>query len=289
MFLLDTTEKLLITAFLVTTMLGIGMQTRPEDLHSLMTSKDLLVRTILSNFLMVPIAGAAIISFLPLQRPVAGALLLLACTPGGISSLQFTSRAKGSAARAGAIPLLLSLLAVFISPWILQLALPGKVQVVIPYGRTLVFLMVFMALPSFAGMLMLNSMPRAAGKLAKPVGLAGIAAFVAFMVVSRSIRQTAAGEIGAVAVGAMLLLVLASMTIGWVIGGPTANGRRILASATSMRNAALCLAIVHSSAPGHAVLVPLIAFSLIMVPPNMLFTIFSVLGPGKGADPLPPQ
>jgi len=37
----------------------------------------------------------------------------------------------------------------------------------------------------------------------------------------------------------------------------------------------LCLAIVESSSPGHAVEVPLIAFSLLMVPTNMLLTVYN--------------
>jgi BASS family bile acid:Na+ symporter len=277
MFLLNTTETILILVFLVTSMLSIGMQTRVSDLRSLVATRGFLVRTLLANFLVVPIAGVAVVLLLPLQPHVAGALVLLACTPGGLSAVQFTSQVKGSEPLAGAILCLLSFLALFISPLILQLVLPGNVQMVIPYGRALLFILVHLLLPLLAGMLLLGKAPGAATKLSRLLALAGVVAFVAFMVVTGDARKAATGEIGMAAVGAMLLFIFVSMAVGWFMGGPTRDSRRILATSTSMRNAALCLAIVESSSPGHAVMVPLIAFSLLMVPTNMLFTVYHTI------------
>ncbi len=275
MFLLNTTEKMLILVFFVSSMLSIGMQTHVSDLRSLLASRGVLLRTLLANFLVVPIVGVVIALLLPLQPHVAGALVLLACTPGGLSAIQFTSQVKGSAPLAGGILGLLSFLALFISPLILLLVLPGNVQMVIPYGRALLFFLVCMLLPFLAGMLLLGKAPGAVAKLSRLVALAGVVAFVAFMVVTGNVRKAAAGEIGMAAVGAMLLFIFVSMAVGWFMGGPSRDSRQILATSTSMRNAALCLAIVESSSPGHAVMVPLIAFSLLMVPTNMLFTVYN--------------
>ena len=277
MFLLDTTEKILVLLFLVTTMLSIGMQTRVSDLRSLAATRGLLVRTLLANFVVVPIAGVAVVLFFPLQPHVAGALMLLACTPGGLSAIQFTRQVKGGAALAGAILGLLSLLAVFLSPLILKVVLPGNVQIAIPYGSALLSFLVFVLLPLLAGMFLLGKAPGAAAKLSRLLALVGLVAFVAFMVVTGGARKAAAGEIGMAAVGAMLLFIFVSMAVGWFMGGPSRDSRQILATSTSMRNAALCLAIVESSSPGHAVMVPLIAFSLLMVPTNMLFTMYHTI------------
>ena len=147
--------------------------------------------------------------------------------------------------------------------------------VTIPYGGSLLALLLYMVVPLLAGMLVLDKAPGAAAKLSKLLALVGIVAFVAFMVVTGSKRQAAVGEIGMVAVGAMLLFIFASMAVGWFMGGPNRDSRQVLATSTSMRNAALCLAIVEASASGHAILVPLIAFSLLMVPTNMLFTVYN--------------
>lgn len=274
---LGTTAKILVLTFLVASMLSLGMQTGVSDLRSLLASRSLLVRTLLANFLVTPILGVALVLVVPLEPHVAGALLLLACTPGGLSAIQFTSQVKGSAALSVAVMCLLALLAVFVSPLILKLVLPASVQMVIPYGGALLFFLVVLLVPLLAGMLLLGKAPGAAMKLSSLAALVGLVAFIGFMVATGAARKLAVGEIGLVAVGAMLLFILASMAVGWLMAGPARDARRVLASATSMRNAALCIAIVESSAPGHAVLVPLIAFSLLMVPTNMLFSVYNTV------------
>jgi hypothetical protein len=71
----------------------------------------------------------------------------------------------------------------------------------------------------------------------------------------------------------MMLFVVVSMAIGWVMGGPNRRSRQVLATVTSMRNTAVCLIIARNSPVGAAAFTPLIAFSLLMVTPNTLFTL----------------
>jgi bile acid:Na+ symporter, BASS family len=274
MFQLATNAQLLVLLFLVTAMLSVGMQTHVSDLRAMLSSRKFLTRLLLANFVVVPIVGVAIALLLPLQRPVAGALVLLACTPGGLSALNFTTKVAGRVYLAGAAMCLLALLALLISPLLLKLVLPAHVDLAIPYGRYLGFILIFLLLPLLAGMLLLAKAPAAAMKLSKPLGLVSLVVFISFMVVSGAARKAAAGEIGVVAVAAILLFIVVSMAIGWFMGGPTRETRQVLATCTGIRNVVLCMAIVHTSAPEHAVLVPLFAFSLLMVPPDMLFTIY---------------
>jgi BASS family bile acid:Na+ symporter len=194
-----------------------------------------------------------------------------------MSTVQFTGKVKGEAHVAGAVMCLLSLLSLIISPMLLQLILPATVRLVVPYGDAMLYIVLFMLLPLLAGMLLLDKVSAVAQKLFKPLSLVGLVTFLTFMVITGSFRQAATGEIGTVAVGALLLFFVVCMLVGWFFGGPTRNLRQILATATSMRNAALCVAIVESSLPSHIMLVPLISFSLLMVPTNMLFTIFFVV------------
>jgi bile acid:Na+ symporter, BASS family len=286
MFQLDTKAIVLVLLFLVTAMLSVGMQTQVSDLRSLISSRRFLARLLLANFVVVPIVGVAIALLLPLEPRVAAALVLLACTPGGLSALNFTTKVKGDAYLAGAAMCLLSLLALFVSPLLLKLVLPAHVELVVPYGRYLGFILIFLVLPLLVGMLVLGKAPAAAMKLSKPLGLVSLVVFISFMVASGAARKAAAGEIGVVAVLAILLFIVVSMTIGWFIGGPARDTRQVLATATGIRNVVLCMAIVQASAPGHPVLVPLFAFSLLMVPPDMLFTIYCAVQAKRSARKL---
>jgi len=277
MFLLETPEKILMLIFLITSMMSIGMQTRISEIKSVFASKDFLIRTFLANFVIVPIVGMIVVRIFPLSPPVESAILLLAFTPGGLSAIQFTSHVKGSAALSGAMVFFLSLLAIFVSPLMLYLVLPKDLTSTIPYGQALIFLLVYLLLPILIGMYLLNKVPHIATKFSKLVGLVGVATFLAFMIITSSDRKEALGQIGSTGVIAMLLFILVSMVVGWFMGGSSRDARQILATATSMRNAVLCVGIVQGSSPGSVVLVPLIAFSLLMVPPNMLFAIFSIV------------
>ena len=59
MFLLemDLLPRILMLLFLMTAMLSVGMQTTAGDLRSLLRSKGLLLRSLLANFVAVPIVG----------------------------------------------------------------------------------------------------------------------------------------------------------------------------------------------------------------------------------------
>ena len=80
--------------------------------------------------------------------------------------------------------------------------------------------------------------------------------------------------IGLNAVIVMLILILVSMVIGWLLGGPEKGTRQILTTGTSFRNAPLCLLIAMKSFPDTNVVVAVVAFTALMVPPNMLFTVY---------------
>lgn len=92
-------------------------------------------------------------------------------------------------------------------------------------------------------------------------------------------HMTAIGEKEAQAVagsqtqGITLLFIVTVILIGWFLGGPKKGNREVLATASSMRNIALRMAIVLTSFPNQGVEAPLIAFVALMIPVNMLFTV----------------
>ena len=78
-------------------------------------------------------------------------------------------------------------------------------------------------------------------------------------------------------VEAMLGLIVATMIVGWLGGGPHWETRRVLASASSMRNVALSLAIVTRSIPDAGVEVPLVAFCALMITPNLILLVLTLV------------
>jgi predicted Na+-dependent transporter len=86
---------------------------------------------------------------------------------------------------------------------------------------------------------------------------------------SRAVRQ-----LGLATLAAMVFLVLGSMVIGWFLGVPRRENRRILATGTSMRNVGLCAVIAMNSFPNTRVAIALVAFSTLMVTPNSVLLVY---------------
>jgi BASS family bile acid:Na+ symporter len=283
MFLLDTVQKILVYAFLITAMLSVGLQTTPGDLRSFLRSKGFLLRTLLANFVAVPIVGILLAKTLPFTPEAATALLLLACTPGGVSALQFTSRIKGAALFAGSSSFLLAFVAVFLSPALVALVLPGDISVVIPYGRALLFVVLFLLLPLVAGKLVRSRDEHLAEKLVKPCAIISALLFFVVLVLLMGLKKEAMSAVGKETLLYMLIFIVISMAVGWVMGGPAKETRTVLATVTAMRHVALSLFIALNAFPGPEVQTPLLAFSVLMIPPNMLFTVYMVIRSKKAA------
>src|SRR6516165_9382402 len=74
----------------------------------------------------------------------------------------------------------------------------------------------------------------------------------------------------------MLLLLVVSMLIGWFIGGPDGESRRVLATSTGMRSIVVVLYVARYCFPGTNVyMIPIVYLSL-MVPINLLFPQWSL-------------
>ncbi|HET9951442.1 MAG TPA: bile acid:sodium symporter [Candidatus Eisenbacteria bacterium] len=292
MFLLSASERLLVVLFLWCSVMGVGMQSSMAEMRSLLASRGYLFRALLANFVLVPLVGIALVRIIPFSPAGSGALLLLACVPGGLSMVKYTSKVKGESSQAGATLALLSLLAVFVSPFLLGLALPANVEFAVPYDRILAFIAVLVLLPLGLGLLVRRKSPDLAERLAKILGLVGTVAFVIFMSVTKVFRKEALQSVSIPAVVGMIVLLVAAMAIGWFLGGPARKSRQILATSTSMRNAALCLAIANSSPSGQVLIAPLLGFTILMIPPNLLFTLYHSIRSKRearraGGAPLP--
>jgi BASS family bile acid:Na+ symporter len=274
---MDLLPRILTLLFLITAMLSVGLQTTAGDLRSLLKLKGLLLRSLLANFVAVPIVGIVLVRTLPFKPEAAAALLLLACTPGGISALQFTTKIKGASLFAGSSAFLLTFVAVFLSPALVALVLPGDISVVIPYGRALLFVVVFLLLPLVAGTLVHGRWERPAEKLSKLCAIISLVLFIVVLVLIMGLRKEAMNAVGKEALLYMLIFIIISMAVGWFMGGPAKDTRPVLATVTGMRHVALSILIALNAFPDQAVQAPLLAFSVLMVPPSMLLTAYMLI------------
>ena len=67
--------------------------------------------------------------------------------------------------------------------------------------------------------------------------------------------------------------MIVSWIVGWLMGGPEIKNRKVLAISTAMRNVGVCFPLAVNYFPGTDVLAPILAFSGISIPMNMVFAI----------------
>jgi len=280
---MENLDTLAFLGFLLSTMLSLGLQTEVGQLREIFSARSPLLPMLLANFVIAPLLGMAIVRMVPMPEGSAAALLILACVPGGLSALQFTRKQKGHEAVAGAAVVLLSVLAVFVSPVLVRAVLPGDANPEVPYLRLLGFYALFLLAPLGAGILIGERSPRLAEMLTSFLGVLSAALFIGFMLLTKSFRKEAVASVGGAAVAAMLVFILATMVTGWLLGGPHFERRHLLASTTSMRNAALALAVARESPQGALILPSLVAFSLLMVPPNTLLMLWGLIRARRAA------
>ena len=268
---MDATTLFIAHVFVVNSMLGIGLQVGTEQLREALRCWGFLIRALAVNFIILPLIGVVMTLTIPMSEAGVVAFLVLACAAGGPSALQFTGKQRPAVAYAGELALLLAMLSLFITPVLVELALPAGARLVMPYARTFWLYLLMLAGPLALGMFVRSRSTSVAARFAQPMILLGTVAFVLLIAVTLSTRQAAIQSLTVSGLAAMIGYILIAMLIGWAMGGPTRHTRRVLATASSMRHIALGLLIAEQSFPGLAVEVPLIAFSALMIPPNLIF------------------
>lgn len=269
--------KLSAYIFLVTTMLGIGLKVTGGEVLQTLNDRSLVLRSLLLNIILVPILGLIVTAIVPMPRDTKIGILLMAAAPGGLSAIQFTSKGKDGLTFAASLLFILSVVAIVVTPLTAKLMLPIHTPVSLSYLRVIHVLLIYLLLPLLIGFALQRLSGRVAHVLSRPASLCGTLSFMAMIILTMTLKKQTVLAIGGSGVAAMLILILASMVIGWVLGGPDKNNRRVMAIGTSMRNAAICLLIAQKSFPDTGIDVVVVAFSALMVPPNMLFTLYEVI------------
>lgn len=262
----------LLNFFVVVVMLSIGLRTSGGELLETLHDRRLLGRTLLANCIVIPAVGFLLVHLFPLTSAARIGIMLLAAIPGTPIALQFTRLAKTRLAFAAALTFALSVVSIAMTP----LAIATMPEMVRHDEKPLLLLfgslLIYVALPLWVGLWVAKRVPKVASRLVLPLGGLATIAFLLLMWETRLMRHQAFDAIrGGGAVLAMFLLLLVSMAIGWWIGGPDRETRRVVATSTGMRSVIVVLYIARYCFPGTNVhVVPIVYFSL-MVPTNLLF------------------
>ena len=262
----------LLDLFVILVMLSIGLRVRGGELLEVLGNRALFTRTLLANCVLIPGIGFLLVKLFPLTPDAGIGILLLAAIPGTPIALQYTRKAKTRLAFGAVMTLVLSLASIVLTPLAFEVMPRIAQRGERPILNLIASMMLYISLPLCAGLLMARRAPTIAPRLVVPLEILASAVFVFLMWETRLARREALYAIaGGGTILAMFLLLAISMLIGWFIGGPDDESRRVLATSTGMRNVIVVLYIARYCFPGtHVYMVPIVYLSL-MVPINLLF------------------
>jgi len=262
----------LLNFFVAVVMFSIGLRVSGGELLGILRNRALFMRTLLANCVLIPAIGFLLVRLFPLTPDASIGILLLAAIPGTPIALQFTRRAKTRLAFAAAMIFVLSLVSIAMIPLAIKVMPQTAQRNQQPLLLLVAHIALYIALPLCAGLWASRRAPKIAPRLVLPLGILASVVFVFLMWETRLVRREAFNAIrGRGTILALLLLLFLSMLIGWMIGGPDSESRRVLATSTGMRSVIVVLYVARYCFPGTNVyMVPIVYLSL-MVPTNLLF------------------
>ncbi|MGD9919329.1 MAG: bile acid:sodium symporter family protein [Paenirhodobacter sp.] len=229
-------------------MLTLGLRLPPHEIAAEIRAPRALALGLAAQLIGLPALALAIGRMLDLPVPIAAGLMLVAASPGGVSS-NYAARLAG-----GRIGLSVTMTAVtsLIAPVTLPVVL-GLAGVSLPEGTGLWRISVAMTgvalVPMLAGMALARLAPRVAGWLAPRLDPLAKGLFLAIVVATFVQNRAAIGEIASAAGLAVAALALAGPVLGVTVARAGRLGRaqvRTIAIECALQNVAIAIFVANA-------------------------------------------
>ena len=260
-------------AFVVMYMLSVPLETTRGEIIKTLGHVNLMGRALVANFVIIPILGFGIARIFDLPPDIRIGFLLLSMAPGGLLALQFARVSNGNRVFAVALLFLFCLLAILIVPAAALLFFPTDGAGRSPFGWLIMMLFLLILLPAAIGRLLQTLIPAQAPTLGLWLGRLSIVVFAIAALAAGGYKSASIKLMGTYGVAAIISLIFVSWIVGWLSGGPEIENRKVLAISSSMRNVGVCLPIASNFFSGNDIATPLLAFSGLMIPMNLVFAL----------------
>src|SRR5437879_3515039 len=252
-------------AFVLSSMLAMGLGLTVGGIIAPLRDVRRVVLSLLANFALVPLIALAIAALLRLDQPLGVGLLLLGSAAGAPFLPKLAQLAKGNLAFAVGLMVLLMVITVGYLPLVLPLLLPG---VSVNPAKIASSLFLLMLLP-LAGALALKARFADIAARTKPIldRISNLSLTLLVLLLVAVNMNNVLAVFGTRGILAGLLFIAISFGIGWFLGGPDTDGRRVLALGTAQRNIAAALVVGSQSFtdPKAVVMVVVVAIVSLLV------------------------
>ena len=261
MDLLSKAATVAMLSFVVSSMLAMGTGLTVAKITEPLRNARLLVLALLANFVLMPLGAFALGKVLWLEEPFGIGLLVLGCAAGAPFLPKLAELAKGNLAFAVGAMVLLMVVTVGYLPVVLPLLLEGVSVDPWKIARSLILLML---LPLAVG-LALKAYYGAMAARVKPAldWISNVSLILLVLLISAANIDKVLDVFGTRGILAGLLFIALGFAIGWVLGGPGNDTRRVLALGTAQRNIAAALVVGSQSFSDPKVVVMVIVVAIV--------------------------
>ena len=259
MQLLSKAVPIAMLCFVVSSMLAMGVSLTVQQILGPLRNARLVSLTLAANFVLMPLGAIALARLLRLDQGYGVGLLVLGAAAGAPFLPKLAAIAKGNEAVAVGLMVLLMVLTVGYMPLVMPVLLEGVSVDVMKIARSLVLLML---LPLGAGLVVKARYASAAGAAKPPLDrIANVSLIAVIALITVTNLEKVAGVFGTGGILAGILFIVWGLGVGYLLGGPDRDSRRVLALGTAQRNIAAALVVggQNFSDPKVVVMVTVVA------------------------------
>ena len=261
MDLLNKAVPVAMLGFVVSSMLAMGLGLTIRQIIEPLRNARLVLLALLANFVLMPLGALTLAKLLWLDNPFAVGLLVLGCAAGAPFLPKLAELAKGNLAFSVGTMVLLMVVTVGYLPLVMPLLLPGVTVDPWNIARSLLLLML---LPLAAG-LALKARYEDLARRVKPVfdWISNVSLILLVLLITAANIDKVLQVFGTRGILAGLLFIALGFGIGWLLGGPEGDTRRVLALGTGQRNIAAALVVASQSFSDPKVIVMVIVVAIV--------------------------
>jgi len=245
---MDSLNKLTTVAmlsFVISSMLAMGAGLTVVEIASSLQNRRLMISALLANFVLMPLGALVLAKMLWLDEPLGVGLLLLGCAAGAPFLPKLAELAVGNLPFAVGTMVVLMVTTVAYLPIALPLLMPEVTVNPIKIAQSLVLLML---LPLGVGLIAKAYRADVAAR-AKPYldRFSSVSLLLLILLISVTNFSKVLQVFGTRGILAGLLFIALGCCVGWLLGGPSDDTRRVLALGTGQRNIAAALVVGSQS------------------------------------------
>ena len=259
--LLSKASTIAMLSFVISSMLAMGAGLSVSEIIQPLRNPRLIAFSLLSNFVLMPLCALALSTVLQLDQALGVGLLLLGCAAGAPFLPKLAEVAKGNLPFGVGIMVLLMVVTVGYLPIVLPLLLPGVAVNPAKIAQSLVLLMLF---PLGIGLALKSRYEELAARV-KPIldSVSNVSLILLIIFITAANIDKVLQVFGTRGILAAFLFIVLGFGIGWLLGGPGEDTRRVLALGTAQRNIAAALVVASQSFSDPRVVVMVIVVAIL--------------------------